>query len=305
MALCDDRCYDTPQSSWVTRIILTNGELAITFHHRQHPPHITCLYPGTDCTWFTAAMVWPSKGRFVHAFLYRRRPYRVIPNPCPIAPCNFDISGNQSSGTQTFTVTRTWTAPAGVTAVNTECWGGGGSGAVGSANAGGGGGGGGAYAKTKITVVPSTVYDVSVGTGATVANTAGVQTWFKTSGSILAAGGYGGGAVPLGGPGGAAPSRALGCVGYHGGDGGQGLLASGGGGGGSSAGTATFGQNGQNGVLRTGGIAPTGGGDGGAGGAQGLIGVAGSAPGGGGGGSGPTFTTASGNGANGKVILTW
>jgi len=43
---------------------------------------------------------------------------------------------------ETFTTTGTWTAPAGVTSVSAECWGGGGSGAGSSAGANGAGGNG-------------------------------------------------------------------------------------------------------------------------------------------------------------------
>lgn len=61
--------------------------------------------------------------------------------------------------TDTITATGTWTAPAGVTSVDVECFGQGGLGGL----EGGGGGGGGAYSRqSAITVVPSTVYGVTI-----------------------------------------------------------------------------------------------------------------------------------------------
>src|SRR4051812_36812823 len=58
---------------------------------------------------------------------------------------------------QTFNTTSTWTAPAGVTKIVVECWGGGGAGGSATRSSGtayGGGGAGGAYAKSTLTVVP-------------------------------------------------------------------------------------------------------------------------------------------------------
>ena len=98
--------------------------------------------------------------------------------------------------TETFTTTTTWTAPTGVTSVQAEVWGGGGGGGGQNlASDGGGGGGGGAYSKkNSVTVVPGNNYTVTVGTGGTgnagcTASTAGGDSWFSTSGTVLAKGG--------------------------------------------------------------------------------------------------------------------
>src|ERR1035437_2100544 len=88
--------------------------------------------------------------------------------------------------TSTSTTTGTWTCPNGVYSVIAECWGaGGGTPAALSSNTTGGGGGG-AYAKKVVTTVPTTVYTVTVGAGTTGI---GGDSWFSTSGTILAKGG--------------------------------------------------------------------------------------------------------------------
>ncbi len=91
-----DRCVPVA-SSWVYQFILTcDGELAVQFkqHVRTYRgrryggvPGVTCLYPGTDQRLFDVAILHPSPGRFVHRFLYRRRPYQLIQCPCPAAGC--------------------------------------------------------------------------------------------------------------------------------------------------------------------------------------------------------------------------
>mgnify|MGYP003649819988 FL=1 len=93
----------------------------------------------------------------------------------------------------TPTITNTsWTAPAGVTQVEVLCVGGGGGGGY---NGGGGGGAGGLLYSTAYTVVPGTIYTVTVGTGgapslasANVAS-AGTNSVF---GALTASGGGGG-----------------------------------------------------------------------------------------------------------------
>jgi len=65
---------------------------------------------------------------------------------------------------QLFTSSGSWTAPAGVTAIKVECWGGGGNGAGVSGTTGGGGGGGGEYAaEAALAVTPGSMYTVTVG----------------------------------------------------------------------------------------------------------------------------------------------
>jgi hypothetical protein len=84
-----------------------------------------------------------------------------------------------------------WTAPANVSSVFVECWGGGAAGAAGS-----GGGGAGGYASAQVGVVPGTTYLLNVGaggkanTGTTAADNAarnGGATWFGTSAATDAA----------------------------------------------------------------------------------------------------------------------
>ena len=99
-------------------------------------------------------------------------------------------------------------------------------------------------------------------------------------------------------------SASIGDVKFDGGDGAN-APGSTGGGGGSSAGTAAAGADGSNG---TGGTAPSGGGNGGNGGDGAFTsGVAGSLPGGGGGGAERQccITANGGNGANGRVVVTY
>ncbi len=222
--------------------------------------------------------------------------------------------------TETFTSTTTWTAPTGVTSVTAEVWGGGGGGGgMNQSSDGGGGGGGGAYSiKAGIVVVPGTGYTVTVGGAGTgnagcTASTAGGDSWFSTSGTVLAKGGSPGacstGSPPAGGAGGAAASG-VGDTKFSGGTGGRGRDNATGRGapGGSSAGTAANGTNGPDPwTTATASAAQEGGGIGGDGGN--ANGAAGAAPasgnGGGGGGAAEGTNIAGGAGAVGKVILTY
>jgi len=229
------------------------------------------------------------------------------------------LSGSQKTAT-TATInspTATWLSPCGVTSVVVECWGGGGAGGGNSTTAdGGGGGGGGAYSKSTLAVTAGTTYNVSVGTGGTgvvsAAGNPGGDTWFNTSGTILAKGGTGGnppvaGAGGTAGTGGAAGSG-VGTTKYSGANGGAGKdhNTGVGGSGGTSAGTGANGNPGAVGST-TNVTAPAGGGDSGGGGGADANGVAGTVPGGGGGGSGDNVTGSrtGGDGANGKIIITY
>lgn len=264
---------------------------------------------------------------------------------CPCGPGVCDLSQNATHGSQTFTANDTWTAPAGVVCVNAECWGAGGAGGTGSTTgalaAGGGGGGGGCYVEAaSLSVIPGNNYDVEVGTGGPVSGPGGGggPSSFNFSPGCtncgLAAGGIiGGSGDPSENPGGAGGSAAssIGSTKFSGGDGGKGeavadaLLCAAAGGGGGAGGPGGAGGNGQDGtsaggvvVGGTGGTSPGNvsggeGGDGGEGNSSfvpscpaGVYGDDGSAPGGGGGGAGLSATgTPAGNGANGKVKLTW
>lgn len=233
--------------------------------------------------------------------------------------------------TEEFTTTDTWTAPAGVTSVEVECWGGGGGGGGGRFTGdpfryAGSGGGGGAYAKETIAVTPGNTYDVVVGAGGSGGaaggggpsndGAAGGDTYFDAGADVLAKGGSpglggdpGAPAGPSGGSGGQA-SSSVGSTKSNGGDGGAAyndLHASnnrGGGGGGAAGSSGAGGAGGDAGSTSPGlgGTAGTGGGDGGD--AQGFVtaGDPGAAPGGGGAGG---QTVAGGDGAAGKIVLTY
>lgn len=227
--------------------------------------------------------------------------------------------------TDVFTSSGTWVAPSDVTSVSVECWAGGGGGGScnnffgQSGNGGGGGGGGGAYSKLNtFTVTPGNSYTVTVGQGGPGAPftasfgsfaTDGGDSWFNSTGTVLAKGGKGGENVASatsavsGGVGGASASG-VGNVKHSGGDAGGGVFptsTSGGGGGGA-------GSTGDGGSA----TGPTGGSGttiGGGNGANGISGTGGQGVGGsllGGGGSGGTGQFANGgNGGGGQVSITY
>lgn len=216
-----------------------------------------------------------------------------------------------------YSATNTWQCPAGITSVTVECWGGGGAGGgASSASIGGGGGGGGAYSTSILTLTPGTIYTVTVGAGAAGVSAAnggtGGDSWFSTTGTILAKGGSGGlfNTAAGGGAGGASGSG-VGTTKFSGGAGGTGqnLVSGSGGGGGGGAGNAAVGGAGGNGGVGVGGTAGAGGSVGGGAGAVGVItgaGNAGNVPGGAGSGASTTATSrAGGAGAAGQVIVTW
>lgn len=102
-------------------------------------------------------------------------------------------TGGASAGTQRFTSSSTWTAPAGVTAVTaTVVGGGGGGGASGNSTANSnynfpaGGGAGGVVTTETVSVTPGTTYSVVVGAG----GSKGVSTGPDTSFVAASAGGY-------------------------------------------------------------------------------------------------------------------
>lgn len=212
---------------------------------------------------------------------------------------------------QTFTTSGTWVAPAGVTSVQAQCWGGGGGGGGGNVSGFGfalaaGGGGGGEYAANlTYTVVPGNTYTFTIGaagaagSGSTGGN--GGNTIFDTTGSgVTANGGTGGGSGSSGGGGGAAGTGSSAPAHFSGGAGAGGGTGTGGGGGGSG-GTGSAGNNGSS--SGTGGAAVTGGGPGGNGG-SGTGSAPVSGPGGGGGGGNGSGGTG-GAGASGQITLTW
>jgi hypothetical protein len=198
----------------------------------------------------------------------------------------------------TFTSSGTFNPPAGLSVVDkVECWGGGQAGNNGTATRGGAGGAGGSYS-VKSNVAVSGATTVTVGPGGTTFAAAGRDSWFKTTGTVLAKGG-------------GSPSTNVGDTSFTGGAGGTNGATVHGGGGGSSAGTAANGNPGSNGSGAgggAGGTAVTGGGAGGKGAtaASGVNAAAGSQPGGGGGGAADTTDgEAFGAGADGKVVITY
>jgi hypothetical protein len=229
------------------------------------------------------------------------------------------VGASAPTSPQTFTTSGTWTAPDNVTSVTVECWGGGGAGGKATGNpAEGGGGAGGAYAKKVVSVTPGNTYTVTVGaatganTGTTVVN--GNDSWFGTTGTVIAKGGAGGTAATTNssnGTGGTGTTTgSIGDTVYAGGSGANGSFSSSlaGGAGGGGAGDAGAGGNASGNTGGTGGTGTTTSGGAGAGGvADGTAGTTGTAP--GGGGSGGDANTATdrngGGGARGLVILTW
>lgn len=181
-----------------------------------------------------------------------------------------------------------WQAPAGVTSVTVQAWGGGAAGQSGQEFDGSSGGAGGDYASRTIAVTPLSSYDVFVGAGSQ-AGSFGESSYFGDGTLLKAKGGdsgddSAGSTINAGG----------------GGAGGSGVLGGGGGGAGGVAGPGTA-ASGQNNGL--GGDAPEGNGGSGASEEAGS-GQGGQLYGGGGGGGGAQFGSY-GFGADGKVVLTW
>lgn len=212
----------------------------------------------------------------------------------------------QTSITLTPTSGSTWTAPAGVTQITIEAWGGGGKGGTRTSNGNAGGGGGGAYSKKVVSVIPGNSYNLSVGSGSST-TAAGGDSWFIDTTTVLAKGGNSvadNSATGVNGGAGAPTSK--GDVGFIF-AGGNGANGSGtyGGGGGSSAGNAQIGNTATN---ATGPAAPAGGGKGGNGrSSTDGNGTAGNLPGGGGGGAYRTSsgTKTGGAGGNGQIIISY
>lgn len=219
---------------------------------------------------------------------------------------------------QTFTTTGTFQVPAGVTSIQVEAWGAGGAGggATGNPSAGGGGAGGGYVKNTALTVIPGTLYTVTVGTGG-IGNTTstgpdGGDSWFGSTATLLAVGGNGGNRSTTNSntaSGGTAQTSGnvgwSGSFNYYGGAGGTGAAAgASGGAGGSSAGT---GSNGNPGLITVAGSAVTGGGAGVNGSTTSADGNDNNNLGGGGAGgrAGTTTDRSGGNGGPGRIIITW
>lgn len=152
----------------------------------------------------------------------------------------------------------TWTTPGDWCPSNNkvEVIGAGGGGA--GTSAGGAGGGGGAYAKTTNLSLPlNTSISIQVGTAGTGGGspTAGTDTWFSSSATVMAKGG-GAATGSLGGTGGSAASS-VGSLTYSGGNGGSSI-------GGGGGGAASPNGDGKSGGIKSG--SSRGGGGGGSGG---------------------------------------
>jgi hypothetical protein len=93
------RCVQVT-SSWVYQFILgCCDEFAVQFKHGGRRrrgrrvggvPGVTCQYnlpPATARAYFQLAITWPSPGRFVRRFLYRKVAYILIKCPCPPGDC--------------------------------------------------------------------------------------------------------------------------------------------------------------------------------------------------------------------------
>jgi hypothetical protein len=170
--------------------------------------------------------------------------------------------GDPVSGNATFTTSGTWTAPAGVTEVTVSMAGGGGGGGGQDAGGGGGGGGGGGQRySVSSTVVPGTIYTVTVGTGGAWNVLGGAAGGTSTFNTINATGGAGGtqagggeGDVGKGGAGGSPAGNNggdgdMGGGGGIGGIGGSGVLLGYGEGGNGQGNFNPVGENGAPGLV--------------------------------------------------------
>jgi hypothetical protein len=209
------------------------------------------------------------------------------------------------AATSTFNTSGSWQAPAGVTQVLVEAWGGGAAGGGrGSSNGQSGGGGGGAFASATITVVPLQNYSYTVAASVAGGNgngTNGNNSVWDTGSEVLAAGGKGGLGTTTGGLGGLV-ADSVGTTRFKGGDGANASTTVSGGGGGG-AGTTGAGGNATIGTAGTG--TTVGGGAGGAG-VTNANGNPGSTAGGGGSGARRTSSNRSGGaGAAGQIRITF
>src|SRR4030042_6605093 len=102
--------------------------------------------------------IFHPEGRSVTGFLH-------LLHTAALIAVVFFTSADGKAQTYTYTVSGTFTVPAGITSVIIECWGASGAGGGTAANntRGGGGGAGGAYARSLITVIPGNTYTVTVG----------------------------------------------------------------------------------------------------------------------------------------------
>lgn len=211
--------------------------------------------------------------------------------------------------TDTFNASSTWTCPTGVTSVLLEAWGGGGGGGGRNATArGAAGGGGGEYAaEAALAVTPGNIYTVTVGAAGVQDGADGGDSTF--AGDAVTVTAHGGPSASLnqttasnGGTG------STNSVHHNGGASGAGsTTAANSGGGGEGGGKTATGGAGTSANPGVGGSGTEGGDGGNGGGSAGQPGVAGNAPGGAGGGGNSNSATlrAGGNGAAGRIQITY
>jgi hypothetical protein len=111
----------------------------------------------------------------------------AISNKANIATAAGRVSSQQAAS-QSFSSSGSWTAPAGITSVGIECYGGGGGGGGTDTNAGsaGGGGGGGSYSQSTVSVTPGNSYSFTIGAGGAGGTGSGSQQFVVTfSGSTV------------------------------------------------------------------------------------------------------------------------
>lgn len=213
--------------------------------------------------------------------------------------------------------TTTWTCPPGVTTISVAVQGGGGAGGAASTTSsarGAGGGGGGCAYSPAVTVVPGTVYTVTVGGGGAGGSGnggAGGASSFSGAGiTTLTANGGGGGALNTGSGAsrGAGGTASGGTANFSGGNGDSTSTTTAGGAGGGGAGTTGGGAAASGTTAGAGGSGSPAGGSGAAGQTSANhAGLTGNAPGGGGGGAykGSTSVLNGGNGGAGQVVITY
>lgn len=150
---------------------------------------------------------------------------------------------------EVFLSSGTWVCPSNVSSVDVRCFGSGGGGGAGHSSRGGSGAGGGAFSKKLgVGVTAGTSYTVTVGSAGTGDKgsddaTDGGDSWFSTTGTVLAKGGLRGrfasNTVGVGG----LASGGVGDIKYSGGNGGPGIIAGDASGGGGGAGDNHDGKN--------------------------------------------------------------
>jgi glycine rich protein len=112
--------------------------------------------------------------------------------------------GGGFSGVTEFTNTGAFVAPAGVTHLLVEAWGGGGGGGSepSPACATGGGGGSGGYVRGVVAVTPGQSYNVTIGPGGAPSTSGGASSFSSQDTALISAGGGGGASVSTSGAGG-------------------------------------------------------------------------------------------------------